>query len=144
MVSEVQKPGLQEAEKSRDFMDASLARKLEVLEKEVTDIKSDIETRTLMHNTLTHELKQGIEARETQIRGFGGWKHGTIYDSKITALEREISDMKKEGRFEELNYWRDISRLKESMRKVLREYWLLQKKKEFLGTYLKKLNKIEW
>ena len=65
-------------------------------------------------------------------------------DEPKSNKKKQLNDMKKETRFEELNYWRDISRLKESMRKVLKEYWLLQKKKEFLGTYLSKLNKIEW
>ncbi len=129
---------------SKEFMDASVNRKLDVLERELADIKSEIETRTMMHSTLLSELNSGIEARETQIKGFGGWNYGTIFESRIMALEREINDLRKETRFEALNYWRDISRLRESMRKVLKECWQIQSRKKFLESYLGKLNNIEW
>ncbi len=135
---------LQEADNSKEFMDASLMRKLAVLEKEVTDIKSEIETRTLMHTSILNELKQGLEGREMQIKGFGGWNYGTIFESRIMALEREINDLRKETRFEELNYWRDISKLRESMRRVLKEIWQIHGRKEFLSNYLDKLTRIEW
>ena len=133
-----------EMEHPKEFMESSLKRKLEVLEKEVADIKSEMETRVMMHNTLLNELERGIEAREMQIKGFGGWKYGTVYESRIMALEREINDLRKELRFEELNYWRDLSRLKETMRKVLKECWQVQSRKKFLESYLSKLNNIEW
>ena len=114
------------------------------MEKEVADINSEIETRTIMHNTLVSGLNRGIEAREMQIKGFGGWNYGTVFESRIMALEREINDLGKEVRFEALNYWRDISRLKETMRKVLKERWQVQSRKKFLESYLSKLNNIEW
>jgi hypothetical protein len=134
----------QNANHSMEFMESSIARKLDVLEKEFADINTEIETRTMMHSTILSELNRGIEAREMQIKEFGGWNYGTVFESRIMALEREINDMRKETRFEELNFWRDMSRLKEALRKVLKECWQIQSRKQFLDSYVSKLNNIEW
>ncbi|MBA3045780.1 MAG: hypothetical protein FP824_06160 [Euryarchaeota archaeon] len=135
---------LQEADNSKKFMDASLARKLGVLEKELTDIQSDIEQRTLLHNVLANDIGAKIVACESEIRGFGGWNAESIYEKRISAFEKEISDFKRELRVEGLSYWRDTSRLRESMRRVLREIWQIQGRKAFLTDYLDKLTGIEW
>jgi len=127
-------------DKSKDFMDDSIARKRSVLEKEMLDIKSEIDGRISLHESLTNELVIGIESRQFEINRFGGWGQGSVFESRITALEREISDFRREMRSEELNYWRDMSRLKESLRKVLKEYWQIQSREEFLSKYLCKIN----
>lgn len=128
---------------SKEFMDASIANRLDVLGKEISDIKTELESRTLLHNTLMNELEQGIKFRELEIKRFGGWNLG-IFENRVNILEREIHDSQKEMRFEQLNYWRDISRLRDSLRRLLREYWQVQKRKEFMDKYLNKLNNIEW
>ncbi|MBA3045982.1 MAG: hypothetical protein FP824_07195 [Euryarchaeota archaeon] len=128
----------------REFMDASIARKLEVLGKEITDITLSIESRTQLNSALVNELKQRIKAQEIQISSFGGWNVGTIYETRIFALEREINELNKEIRFEEVGYWRDVSRLRETMRKVLKEYWQVQTRKEFLDKQIAGLSEIRW
>lgn len=134
----------EEMNHSKEFMEASITRRLDVLGREIADINSEIETRTIMHTALLNELNRGIDAREMQIRDLGGWRYGTVFETRINALERENHDLRKETRFEELNFWRDMSRLKESLRRVMKEYWQVQSRKTFLDKYLGKLNNIEW
>ena len=143
-MNEMQSMSISDASNSRKFLDASLARKLEVLEKELYEIQMEVEQRTLLHNTLINEVARKIMAREAEIQDLGGWNVESIYEKRISLLEKEISDFRREKRIEGLNYWRDISRLKEGMRSVLKEIWLIQGKKEFLGKYLEKLNNLEW
>jgi hypothetical protein len=128
----------------KEFMDASLARKLEVLGKEASDIRLELESRSLLHTTIIRELERGIEARTLEIKGFGSWNVESIYKDKIQNLESEINELRKDIRFEALNFWRDVSRLKEIMRRVLRECWQIQSRKGFLEQYVNKLNKVEW
>jgi len=125
---------------SKEFMEESNARRLTILEKEANDIRSEFETRARLHTALNDGLGRNIESREFEIRRFGGWGSGSIFETRIVALERDISDFKKEIRIEELSYWHDLSRLKETLRKVLKEYWNLKSKKEFVNKYLNKLN----
>ena len=131
---------MEPADGSKEFMDESNARRLTILEKEANDIRSEFETRTLLHTTMNNELIKNIESREFEIHRFGGWGSGSVFETRIIALERDISDFKKEIRIEELSYWRDLSRLKECLRKVLKEYWNIKSKKEFVNKYLNKLN----
>jgi hypothetical protein len=129
---------------SKEFMDASIARRLDILERDISGINSELENRNLLHSSLGQELDQEIKFRESELKRFGGWKYGSVFEDRVNALEKEINDSRKEMRFEELNFWRDVSRLREGLRKVLVEYWQLQKKKEFLGKYLNTLNNNEW
>jgi hypothetical protein len=133
-----------EGNHSKEFMDASLARKLEVLGKEASDIRLELESRSLLHATFANELKLEMDAKRDEIRQFGGWKYGTIFEDRIQLLEKDIDELRKETRFEELNFWRDVSRLKEIMRRVLKECWQIQSRKGFLEQYVNKLNKVEW
>jgi len=142
-VSDVQGMRIQEDVKPREFVDASLARKLSVLEKELASIQADIEQRNMLHDALVNQIQLRIQALESNITGLGGWNAESIYEKRISTFEKEISDFKRELRTEGLNYWRDISKLKESMRRVLREIWQVQGKKTFLTEYLNKLGGIE-
>lgn len=134
---------IQEDVKPREFMDASLARKLSVLEKELASIRADIAQRSMLHNALVNQIGVRIQSLDSNIRELGGWNAGSIYEKRISTFEKEISDFKRELRTEGLNYWRDISKLKEGMRRVLREIWQVQGKKTFLTEYLNKLGGIE-
>ena len=131
---------MEPADRSMEFMEESNARRLTILEKEINDIKSEFDSRTLLHTTMNNELIRNVESREFEINRFGGWGSGSVFEPRITSLEREISDFRKEIRFEDLNYWRDMSRLKETLRKVLKEYWNTQSRKVFVNKYLNKLN----
>ena len=133
-----------EGNHSKEFMDASLARKLEVLGKEASDIRLELESRSLLHTTIMNELELGIETRMQEVKRYGGWNVESTYKDKIQSLEGEINELRKDMRFEELNFWRDVSRLKEIMRRVLRECWQIQSRKGFLEKYVNKLNKVEW
>jgi len=139
----VQGTRIQEDVKPREFMDASLARKLGVLEKELASIQADIEQRTMLHDVLTKQINVRIQTLDSNIRELCGWNVESIYEKRVSAFEKEISDFKRELRTEGLAYWRDTSKLKEGMRRVLREIWQVQGKKAFLTDYLDKLGGIE-
>jgi hypothetical protein len=127
-------------DKPKVFMEDSMKRKRDVLEKEIQDIKSELDCRSLLHASLNNELAAGIETRQFEINRFGGWGQGSVFEPRINIIEREIFEVKRELRSEELNFWRDVSRLKESLRKVLKEYWQMQSREEFLDKYLNKIN----
>jgi hypothetical protein len=133
-----------EGNHSKEFMDASLARKLEVLGKEASDIRLELESRSLLHTTIMRELERGIETRTLEIKRFGGWNVESIYKDKIQVLENEVNDLRKDMRIEALNFWRDVSRLREAMRRVMKECWHIQSRKEFLEQHIGKLSKLEW
>ena len=127
-------------DKPKAFMEDSMKRKRDVLEKEIFDIRYELDCRSTLHASLASELTTGIEARRSEINRFGGWGQGSVFEPRINIIEREIFEFKRELRSEELNFWRDVSRLKESLRKVLKEYWQIQGREEFLDKYLCKIN----
>ena len=119
-----------------EFMGRSLDSKLEMIRDEIAIVQKALEERKSIHDSLEETLYRHINGQRAEKDMLGGWKYGSVLNGRVAVLEKELDDFERERRIETVSFWRDRSRLQESMRTLLRESWAIIKKKEQLKDYL--------
>lgn len=122
-------------EEPNSFIKVVMERKLSLLRKQIKDIDTEIYARNALHSELESSIDSRISDREERLKEFPKTSSYTNINNRINLTERELSDLEKEKRTEKLNFWRDSSKLREEIRKLLKEYEEIYKKNEFLASY---------
>ena len=71
------------------------------------------------------------------LRNLGDWSIGAFKDVDKTRsqLEKEIANLEKERRMEEVSCWRDVTRMKSELRETLKEFNHEKEKEGLLNAY---------
>lgn len=69
----------------------------------------------------------------SQLRELGDWNIGVFKDIDKTrgSIEKEIAGLERERRMEEINCWRDITRLKGELRETMQDFNMEKRKEQF-------------
>lgn len=104
-------------------MDRFLAGKREFLARSVEDILGMIYEREGLRDEHLRKIDYDSCKVSTRLLGIDYWRLGANKDlDKLRMnLEREIIAFEREKRMEEVNCWRDTSRLRTDLREVMRE-----------------------
>lgn len=122
-------------EEPNSFIKVVMERKLSLLRKQIKDIDTEIYARNALHSELESSIDSRINDREERLKEFPKTSSYTNINNRVNLTERELSELEKEKRTEKLNFWRDSSKLREEIRKLLKEYEEIYKKNEFLTSY---------
>ena len=116
----------------------TLERKIRIIRNEIEQLKRDLESRAELHQQICKEINSYVADRERSKALLDGqcigW--GSYAQERVQLIEREIANLMKEKRLEQVGYWRNCIKLKNELRELLKEYEELKKRKEFLEEQL--------
>ena len=118
---------------TKDPLQDFLTVKKSVLSSSAEDILGLIYER----NSLKYENLRRITYESvhwgSQLRELGDWNVGVFKDIDKTrgAIEKEIAGLERERRMEEINCWRDITRLKGELRETMQDFNMEKRKEQF-------------
>jgi len=120
-----------------DPLERFMSARKRFLGRSVQDILGLIYERESIKYENDHRILYESAQVGSHLLNLGDWNIGTFKDIDKTRsqLEKEIANLEKERRMEEVSCWRDITRLKSELRETLKEFNHEKDKEGFLSAY---------
>ena len=122
------------AGKERDLVDDLLANKVEAMQQNIERIEYQIERREKLRKENQYGLDLAMMKCQTDLFECDLWPPGgnTMIEKRRSQLERELQDLDKEKRFEEVAGWRDRQMLLKELREAITDYEAAVRRKGLL------------
>ena len=107
-----------------DAVDNLLASRLEGLQQNIQRIRYQLDRREELKRQNIYEIDREMMKRKTELFECEKWMPGTnkIIERRRGDLEKQLQQMQKEKRLEEVASWRDHQRLLKDLREIMDDY----------------------
>jgi hypothetical protein len=125
-------------EKSGNIVEEIFGDKVQSLRATIDSILAQIEERKTLRKSNLHGILQGECKCDTELMqledriGFSNAGPGT--DKARATIQKELLNLERERRFEEVSCWRDLVFLRKELLNTLREYQTAVRRQEMLST----------